>query len=256
MKKKYITSLFSILFIFCFAFQASADSAQSWYCKRQKNHTRPCAEPSMTFIEDQNGFYIGNDPEEKVIYLTFDAGYENGNVERILDTLKKHEAEGAFFILENLIERNPDLVRRMKDEGHLICNHTAHHKDMTKLSESEIEAEIRALETVYAEKIGGELAPFYRPPEGKFDKESLAVAKKLGYYTAFWSLAYADWDNNKQPDPAYAKQLLTDHLHNGAVILLHPTSKTNADILDSLLTEWKAAGYRIGSLNEFTENCK
>jgi peptidoglycan-N-acetylmuramic acid deacetylase len=189
-----------------------------------------------------------------VIYLTFDAGYENGNIARILDTLKSHNAEGAFFILENLIRRNPELVERMKSEGHLVCNHTARHKDMTKLSDEEIEKELRTLETLYSETFGATLAPFYRPPEGKFDRKSLAIAKRLGYHTAFWSLAYADWDNDNQPDPEKAKKLLCDHLHNGAVILLHPTSKTNADILDALLTEWENEGYRFGSLTEFTEN--
>ena len=246
--------LFAFSFIFIKDAALYADAAQSWYCKREKEHVRPSADPNMAYIEEENGFFIGRDPDEKVIYLTFDAGYENGNITRILDTLKSHNAEGAFFILENLIRRNPELVERMKSEGHLVCNHTARHKDMTKLSEEEIEKELRTLETLYSDTFGGTLAPFYRPPEGKFDRKSLSVAKRLGYHTAFWSLAYADWDNDKQPDPEKAKKLLCDHLHNGAVILLHPTSKTNADILDALLTEWENEGYRFGSLTEFTEN--
>ena len=155
---------------------------------------------------------------------------------------------------EKIIASQLARIERMKNEGHLVCNHTAKHKDMTKLSEEEAEKELRALETLYRETFGCELAPFYRPPEGKFDRKSLCVAKKLGYHTAFWSLAYADWDNEKQPDPEKAKKLLSDHLHNGAVILLHPTSKTNADILDALLTQWEQEGYRFGSLSEFAEN--
>ena len=254
--KRSQTLFLALLVILLTALPLTADGAQSWYCKREKEHLRPCCEPNMAYITEENGFFLGKDPEDKVIYLTFDAGYENGNVARILDTLKKHNAEGAFFILENLINRNPELVTRMRDEGHLVCNHTAKHKDMTKLSESEIETELHALETLYAEKIGGELAPFYRPPEGKFDRKSLAAAKKCGYATAFWSLAYADWDNNKQPDPEAAKKLLCEYIHNGAVLLLHPTSKTNADILDSLLCKWESEGYRFGSLNEFlAEDC-
>lgn len=243
----------AFLFIFVNTAPIYAENAQNWYCKREKDYKRPCADPNMTYIEEENGFFIGKNPDEKVIYLTFDAGYENGNVARILDTLKAHNAEGAFFILENLIKRNPDLVQRMIDEGHLVCNHTARHKDMTKLSAAEAEKELQALENLYRETFGHELARFYRPPEGKFDRKSLAVAKKLGYHTAFWSLAYADWDNAKQPDPEKAKKLLCDHLHNGAVILLHPTSQTNADILDALLTKWEKEGYRFGSLTEFTE---
>lgn len=252
---KYLSvALLALTFALVGASPLCAESAQSWYCKREKGHIRPCADPNMAYIEEENGFFLGKDPEEKVIYLTFDAGYENGNIARILDTLKAHNAEGAFFILENLIRRNPELVERMKSEGHLVCNHTARHKDMTKLNEAEIEAELRALETLYSDTFGASLAPFYRPPEGKFDRKSLSVAKRLGYHTAFWSLAYADWDNDKQPDPEKAKALLCEHLHNGAVILLHPTSKTNADILDALLTEWEKQGYRFGSLLEFTEN--
>ena len=243
----------ALAFIFVNESALYAAAAQNWYCKREKEHVRPAIDPNMSYIEEENGFFIGKDPEEKVIYLTFDAGYENGNIARVLDTLKAHNAEGAFFILENLIRRNPELVERMKNEGHLVCNHTARHKDMTLLTEEEIEKELCCLASLYRETFGCELAPFYRPPEGKFDRKSLAVAKKLGYHTAFWSLAYADWDNEKQPDPEKAKKLLCDHLHNGAVILLHPTSKTNADILDALLTEWEAQGYRFGSLLEFTE---
>ncbi len=258
MIKKIFKPLACLLGVFLFIFvnitPLYAENAQNWYCKREKDHIRPSADPNMTYIEEENGFFIGKNPDEKVIYLTFDAGYENGNVARILDTLKAHNAEGAFFILENLITRNPELVERMKNEGHLVCNHTARHKDMTKLSEEAMEKELRSLENIYREKFGCELAAFYRPPEGKFDRKSLCIAKKLGYHTAFWSLAYADWDNEKQPDPEKAKKLLSDHLHNGAVILLHPTSKTNADILDALLTQWEKEGYRFGSLLEFTEN--
>lgn len=252
-KKCLISLLLTFTFIFIHSHALCAEGAQSWYCKREKDHCRPSVEPNMSYIEEEDGFFIGPDPNDKVIYLTFDAGYENGNIARILDTLKAHHAEGAFFILENLIRRNPELVERMKNEGHLVCNHTARHKDMTKLSESEIECELRALEALYCEAFGASLAPFYRPPEGKFDRKSLSVAKRMGYHTAFWSLAYADWDNDKQPDPQKAKALLCNHVHNGAVILLHPTSRTNADILDSLLCEWEAQGYRFGSLMEFTE---
>lgn len=248
---KKIICIVCALISLCHPLYIHAQDAQSWYCKREKEHRRPSVEPNMSYITEEDGFYLGKD--EKVVYLTFDAGYENGNIERILNTLQKHQATGAFFILKNLIERNPDLVRRMRDEGHLVCNHTAKHKDMTKLSETEIEEELHALETLYSEKIGGKLAPFYRPPEGKFDRKSLHIAKKCGYSTAFWSLAYADWDNNKQPDPQKALALLCDNVHNGAVILLHPTSKTNADILDEFLTRLENDGYRFGSLYEIAE---
>ena len=252
--QKIISALLSSVIFFGVGISLGAADTQSWYCKRQKDHQRPEIESNMVYVKDLGGVYLGED--EKVIYLTFDAGYENGNVARILDTLKKHEVEGAFFILENLINRNPELVTRMRDEGHLVCNHTSKHKDLTKISKEEIEKEIGSLEMLYKEKIGGEMAPFFRPPEGKFDEKSLETIKKLGYTTVFWSLAYADWDNDKQPSAEFAKKILCENIHNGAVILLHPTSKTNADILDELITKWKSEGYRFGSLTELREMCE
>ncbi len=244
--QKFISTFLSCLL--SVGVSAPKPAAQSWYVVRQKDHIRPKTDCNMTYIEDYSGVCLGKD--EKVIYLTFDAGYENGNIARILDILKEQEVEGAFFILENLILRETALVKRMKDEGHLVCNHTAKHKDITTLDAAGIEKEIRALETLYEDKIGGTLAPFFRPPEGKFDEKSLAVIEKLGYTTVFWCLAYADWDNNKQPSASSAIKLLSENTHNGAIILLHPTSETNADILKDMILKWKAEGYRFGSLSE------
>lgn len=222
----------------------------NYYCKRNSQHMTPSLESSFGFIKEYGGYYAG-DPDEKVIYLTFDAGYENGNVERILDTLKKHNATGAFFVLDNLIRRNTDLVQRMANEGHLVCNHTAHHKDMTKIKDkTEFEKELNELSSYYNEMTGKTMAMYYRPPEGKFSVENMQFANELGYKTVFWSFAYADWDNNKQPDCEKAKKLIYDNTHNGMVVLLHPTSKTNADILDEVMTKWENDGYRFGTLDE------
>ena len=227
-----------------------AVNGYSWYCMRKKNHERPQAERQMNFIEKHNAAFIGKNPDEKVIYLTFDAGYENGNVERILDTLAKHKAPAAFFVLDNLIRRNTDLVKRMASDGHLICNHTVRHRDMTGFSREQFEKELLELEKILRENTGLEMAKYYRPPEGRFSEENLAFADEMGYKTVFWSLAYADWDNAKQPAPEKAIALLDANIHNGAVVLLHPTSKTNADILDILLTKWENDGYRFASLDE------
>lgn len=227
-----------------------AGNSFSWYCKRCKDHVRPTAESNMAFIEKYDGAYIGKDPDDKVVYLTFDAGYENGNVERILDALSKHNAKGAFFILDNLAKRNGELVKRMESDGHFVCNHTARHKDMTKLSKEEFASELEKLESTVSEQTGVTVKKYYRPPEGRFSEENLKWAQELGYKTVLWSLAYADWDNNRQPEPEKAKKLILDNVHNGAVILLHPTSKTNADILDDLLTTLENDGYRFGTLDE------
>lgn len=227
----------------------------SWSVIRAKNNEQPTADRTLTFVENYDSFFIdknAND-EDKVIYLTFDAGYENGNVERILDTLKKHNVKGAFFILENLITRNTDLVKRMAEEGHLVCNHTAKHTDMTSINSIEdFKAELDKLETVYKNYTGFEMAKFYRPPEGKFTEKNLKCAQTLGYKTIFWSFAYADWDNDKQPSEEYAINKIKENTHNGMIALLHPTSETNAKILDTMISYWKNEGFRFGTLDELT----
>ena len=236
---------------------ATKEPSYSWYCPRNKNHQQPLADKDMQFIEQLDGYYIdrfhGDEVEEKVVYLTFDAGYENGNVEKILNVLSEERVTGAFFILGNLINRNPELVKRMAEEGHVVANHTNHHPDMTKKENFEdFEKEILELETLYREATGKELDKYYRPPEGKFNRTSLEYAKRMGYKTVFWSFAYADWDNGKQPDREVAKKKILDHVHNGAVILLHPTSATNAAILGEVIQALKSEGYRFGSLHELT----
>lgn len=232
----------------------SAEAAYNWYCRHQKNGEIPPCPPEMNFISECGGVYIG-DTSDKVIYLTFDAGYENGNIAKILDTMKEKEVTGAFFVLENIAKQNSDLLRRMADEGHLICNHTAKHKDMTTVTdENAFKAELDALNTVCRDAAGVECAPFYRPPEGRFSRSNLETAKKLGYTTVFWSFAYADWDNNSQPSPDSAKRKILEGTHNGMVLLLHPTSATNAAILGDLIDTWKNEGYRFGTLDELCAN--
>ncbi len=174
-------------------------------------------------------------------------------MEKILDTLKAEEVPAAFFVLGHLIKKNRELVLRMKEEGHLVCNHTMRHRDMTKItSEEAFAAELQELEALYRREIGGEMPRYYRPPEGRFSEENLRMAQKLGYKTVFWSFAYADWDNEKKPPAEAAIQKILDHTHNGAVILLHPTSATNAAILPELIKRWRAMGYRFGTLDELT----
>ena len=228
---------------------ASASTSYGWYCRHLTDGKIPPCPSEMNFISDYNGVYIGN-TEKKVIYLTFDAGYENGNIAKILDTMKEKNVTGAFFVLENIVKQNGDLIRRMADEGHLICNHTAKHRDMSNItSESTFKAELDSLNDICKEA-GVECAPFYRPPEGRFSISNLKAAQKYGYTTVFWSFAYADWDNNSQPDCEKAKQKILDGTHNGMILLLHPTSSTNAEILGNLIDEWRNMGYTFGSLEE------
>ena len=214
------------------------------------NGAIPTAPESRDSLAKYDAFYIG-DPEDKVLYLTFDAGYENGCTAEILDILKKHNISAAFFLVGNYIERNPDLVRRMVDEGHIVGNHTMQHRDMSKITDREkFNKELLDLENLFRETTGKALPKFYRPPQGVYSAENLQYAKDLGYKTIFWSLAYADWDNQNQPEESAAIQKLLSRTHNGAVILLHSTSQTNAKILDRLLTHWEQQGYRFGRLDE------
>ncbi len=226
--------------------------AQSWYVRRAADHRQPSADLADSTLADVNAYYVdrthGDRAEEKVLYLTFDAGYENGNVAKILDTLKAEEVPAAFFILKHMITKETALVQRMAREGHLVCNHTMSHRDTTRLSEAELEGELNGLAALSREVAGVKMAPFYRPPEGKFSIDNLRQAAKMGYATVFWSLAYADWDNARQPAPEAAMKKLLDNTHNGAVILLHPTSATNAEILPALIKKWKSEGYRFASL--------
>ena len=210
----------------------------------------PSGPASTQQLQRYDAVYVG-DTSQKVLYLTFDAGYENGYTPQILDTLKNHQVPAAFFLVGNYLEKEPDLVRRMVEEGHIVGNHTMHHPDMSKLRDPNAFArELSQLETLFQSVTGRQMPKYYRPPQGIYSQENLEMAKQLGYQTVFWSLAYADWDNRSQPDAQYAFDKLLPRIHNGAVILLHATSKTNAQILDRLLTQLKADGYTFASIDQ------
>ena len=222
----------------------------SWGLSFRQEGAPPLGTAGAEALGALDAVYLGN-TAEKIIYLTFDAGYENGCTEKILDVLKKHETPAAFFLVGNYIENNADLVRRMVEEGHTVGNHTMHHPDMSKLTDpAAFEKELRDLEALFRETTGREMPKYYRPPQGIYSQENLKMAQKLGYKTVFWSLAYVDWNNDSQPTREEAFSKLIPRIHNGAVVLLHSTSRTNAEILDELLTKWKDMGYRFGSVEE------
>ena len=222
----------------------------AWGLSFRQEGAAPIGNAGVDQLKQYDAAYLG-DPSEKVIYLTFDAGYENGCTAKILDTLQKHNVKAAFFLVGNYIEKNADLVRRMAEEGHTVGNHTMHHPDMSKLKDKEAFAkELQDLEELYREKTGEQLPKYYRPPQGIYSEENLKMAKELGYKTVFWSLAYVDWNNDSQPTHEQAFAKLLPRIHPGAVVLLHSTSQTNAEILDELLTKWAQMGYRFGTLDE------
>ena len=231
-------------------FLGSTLPAGSWGLSFRQEGVAPIGNAGVDQLKQYDAAYIG-DTAEKVLYLTFDAGYENGCTAKILDTLKKHNVPAGFFLVGNYIEKNADLVRRMAEEGHIVANHTMHHYDMSRLTDkAAFRKELTDLENLYRETTGQEMPKYYRPPQGIYSEENLAMAKEMGYKTVFWSLAYVDWNNDAQPTKEQAFAKLLPRTHNGAVVLLHSTSATNAEILDELLTMWKGEGYRFGTLEE------
>lgn len=222
----------------------------NWGLGFKEDGKPPTGNASVADLAKHNAYYIG-DTSKNIIYLTFDAGFENGNTKKILDSLKKHNVKATFFLVGNYIETSPELVERMVEEGHTIGNHTYSHPDMSKISDEEsFKKELQSLESLYKETTGQELLKIYRPPQGKYCVSNLEMADKLGYKTIFWSLAYVDWYENKQPTKEEAFNKLLKRIHPGAIVLLHSTSKTNGDILDELLTKWEDMGYSFGEIKD------
>ena len=164
--------------------------------------------------------------------------------------MKSENVQGAFFVLGNLVEKRPDLIIRMFDEGHLVCNHTFSHRSIVSMDKSEIKDELERLEELCCSMTGRTMSKYFRPPEGRFDESSMKIIDELGYKTVFWSFAYADWDNSKQMNVDAAKNKVLENTHNGEIMLLHPTSATNAEILGDVIRELKKEGYRFGCLDE------
>ena len=228
-------------------------STDNWGLSFPEEGAAPVGNATQEFLSQYNAWYLG-DTSRKVIYLTFDCGYENGYTAPILDALKKHNAPAAFFIVGTMLDTAPDIVRRMAAEGHIVGNHTLHHPDMSAISDqTAFQKELDGLSALYEETVGSPMSMYYRPPQGKYSEENLKMAHALGYKTILWSLAYVDWYVDDQPtaEAAYAK--LLPRIHDGAIVLLHSTSATNAAILDDLLTKWEEMGYTFASLEELPQ---
>lgn len=226
----------------------------NWYFNPRNDNKQPEPIKEAQFFKDYDSYYVGS-PDEKVIYLTFDAGYENGTADKILDTLKKHNVPAHFFVVKSYIKDNPEIIKRMVDEGHLVCNHSKSHVSMASISDTEkFKEEILSVEEAFKEVTGKEMPKYFRPPMGKFSEQSLKLTQDLGYKSIFWSFAYVDWFNDNQPTHEYAKEKIFTRTHPGAIVLLHPNSTTNAEILDDVITHWKNEGYKIKSLDYLTNN--
>ncbi len=224
----------------------------SWGLSFQKEGERPIGNATTEDLSQYHAYYA-DDTSEKKIYLTFDAGYENGNTPLILDALKNHEAPATFFVVGNFISDNPELIKRIVSEGHTVGNHTMTHPDMSGISSKEdFQKQLGGVEELYESVTGEQMTKFYRPPQGIYSTANLNMANELGYSTFFWSLAYVDWIQDQQPSKEEAFQKLLGRIHPGAIVLLHNTSSTNGQILDELLTKWEEMGYHFHSLKELT----
>lgn len=228
-------------------------NTSNWGLSFQEEGQAPIGNASVEELKNYNAYYR-NPTDEKILYLTFDAGYENGNTAPILDALKKHNAPATFFVVGTYVENNPELIQRMVSEGHTVGNHTYSHPDMSAIASKEaFEKELSSVEDAYKEITGDAMTKFYRPPQGKYSEENLQMAKEMGYSTFFWSLAYVDWYQEDQPTKEEAFAKLLPRIHPGAIVLLHSTSSTNAEILDELLTQWEEMGYSFHVLTELTQ---
>lgn len=232
------------------AVPAAADPNTNWGLCFQQNGQPPVGNVTADYLKQFDAYYIG-DTSEKKLYITFDAGYEAGYMPQILDALKKHNVKAAFFVVGNYLETSPDLVKRMVAEGHTVGNHTDHHYDMSKIADKKaFQKELQGVEEKYRSITGQNMKKFYRPPRGKYNESNLQQAHALGYHTIFWSLAYVDWQKDAQPSHEEAFAKLLPRTHPGAVVLLHSTSKTNAEILDELLSKWEEMGYQFAPIDD------
>ncbi len=221
---------------------------KSWWFRRNSEHIPPSAQMDIN-ISQYDAYYLG-DTQHKVIYLTFDEGYENGYTPQILDILKENDVKAAFFVTKDYIESYPELVQRMVDEGHIVGNHSVTHSDMPDLTDDEIKGELQECADYFKEFTGVDMPKYFRPPAGVYSIRSLEKTQEAGYKTIFWSFAYQDWDRNNQPGKEAAYNMVMNNYHNGSIMLLHAVSQSNTEALDDMLKSLKAEGYTFLSLDD------
>ena len=223
-----------------------------WGIQRKNNHEQPnLGKKNVELINKYNGMALGN-KDKKYIYLTFDLGYESGYTAKILDALKENNVQGTFFITAHYVNTADELLKRMIDEGHIVGNHTVNHKSMPTLSDEELKSEVMKLHSQVFEKYNYEMK-YLRPPKGEYSERTLSLCENLGYKTVMWSFAYVDWDEKKQPSENEAMDKIISNLHNGEIMLLHATSKTNADVMDKVIKRVQEEGYEFRSLEDFVQ---
>lgn len=228
-----------------FTYDNLPNEKYAWWFKRNENHLQPEAQQEVD-IAQYDSWYVAPDTSKKVVYLTFDCGYENGYTETMLDALKKHNAKAVFFITKHYAKDVADIVKRMKEEGHYVGNHTAWHPDLTQMDNRSVKLELKECEEAVYENTGYAMDPLFRPPKGEYSERILKIAQDMGYKTLFWSLAYLDYDVNDQPGKDFVIEHFKKYIHPGAIPLIHNVSESNAQALDQVLTDLEAAGYTYG----------
>lgn len=224
-------------------------SAFGFGFRKNNSHNVPDIGVYKSEIKDTNSYYVGNN-DKKVLYLTFDAGYDNGNLSKILDVLREKNVYATFFVTGDFLKEE-DLVMKIVNDGHIIGNHTYNHKDITKIGNDKIKSEIEKLEKRYEDITSKKMMKLFRPPEGEFNRDSLMYIKSLGYKTFFWSIAYNDWNTNNQKGWNNAYNSVMNNLHNGAIILLHTVSIDNVNALPKIIDDARKQGYSFENLDKF-----
>lgn len=222
-----------------------------WGLVRKKGAPPEVEAKAEKLLEEHNGFYMDK-TGEKVMYLTFDEGYENGFTSKILDVLQAENVPAAFFVTGPYLKNQTELVGRMIDEGHIVGNHTVNHLNLPKQTAEKVQSEIGELNKM-CEQMYGVTMRYVRPPEGEYSEKVLAVAEDMGYKTIMWSFAYKDWDVNLQKGKDYAVSQVVPYFHNGAILLLHAVSSDNAAALEEIIRKAKDEGYEFKSLDCLTE---
>lgn len=245
--------LFAFIFTLAVPLSAAAspysNTSHDWYFKKSKDHRPSTTEPEYEKLLKQYGGVFQGNPDRKVIYLTFDNGYEQGYTEEILDVLKQKDVPAAFFVTGHYLKSEPELVKRMVKEGHIIGNHSWHHPDLTEVSNERLKREIQKVEKAYTEITGRHDMMYLRPPRGVFSERTLALTEKLGYTNVFWSLAFLDWETDKQKGWKYSYRNVMEQIHPGAILLLHTVSKDNAKALPKIIESLREQGYKFKSLD-------
>lgn len=246
-------------------YESCSNQKYSWYIVRNNDHKTSGCDGSIA-IEQYNAYYANLDicdaksqsdeksSGDKVMYLTFDCGYENGYTGQILDILAAHDAKACFFVTQTYIRDNPELAKRMKEEGHQVGNHTVTHPSMPDISIDKQKEEIKTCADYMKEATGFDMDLYFRPPSGEYSERVLQLAEDMGYKTIFWSMAYLDYDVNNQPGKEYVIEHFDKYHHNGAIVLMHNVSESNAQALDTMLTNMEKEGYTFPSLDEMFKN--